>query len=184
MKIQDLSTFKIPETFRGASVIKVQLWWIVQSTFFGCSPQFMYGWRNWLLNLFGAQVGQNAKVRPSARITYPWKVSIGEGSWIGDEVVLYSLGNITIGQNAVISQRSYLCTGSHDLNSSSFAIYEKPIFIEEEAWVATDVYIAPGVTVGRGSVIGARSSVFNDIPPMKVCFGNPAKPVRGRGEES
>lgn len=180
MRVQDLSRFRLPENFRGASSVKVQLWWLVQSTFFGCSPQLMYGWRNWLLRLFGARIGKDVLVRPSVRVTYPWKVSIEDGAWIGDDVVLYSLGNIQIGSNAVVSQRSYLCTGGHDFTKPAFDIFEKPIVIEDEAWVATDVFVAPGVTIGRGAVIGARSSVFKDIPPMKICIGNPAMPIKDR----
>src|SRR4051812_46747933 len=115
-KCQDLSEFRLPEHFRGRPAWLVQLWWLVQSTLFGLSPQFMYGWRRFLLRLFGARIGDKVLVRPTARITYPWKVSIGNHSWIGDEAILYSLGEIEIGANVVISQRSYICTGSHDCN--------------------------------------------------------------------
>jgi putative colanic acid biosynthesis acetyltransferase WcaF len=119
-------------------------------------------------------------VRPTVNITYPWKVSIGDFSWIGDEVTLYSLGKIEIGSNAVVSQRSYLCTGSHDMEDPNFKITERPIVIEDEAWIATDVFVGPGVRVGRGAVVGVRSTVLNDVPPMVVCVGSPAKPIRPR----
>jgi putative colanic acid biosynthesis acetyltransferase WcaF len=81
---------------------------------FRTSPQFLYGWRNFLLRLFGAKIGKKVIIRPSVKITYPWKLSIGDYSWIGDDVDLYTLGEIDIGNHVVISQRSYLCTGSHD----------------------------------------------------------------------
>jgi putative colanic acid biosynthesis acetyltransferase WcaF len=158
----------------------VQLWWLVQATAFAWSPQFMYGWRRWLLRLFGAQIGSAVLIRPSVQVTYPWKLSIGDWSWIGDDAVLYCLGDISIGDNVVISQRSYICTGSHDYSLPAFNIYSKPIQIESEVWIATDVYVAPGVRIGQGSVVGARSSVFNDLPPMAICYGSPAKPVRLR----
>src|SRR5690349_13552741 len=103
--LQDLAQFRLPAAFRGRPGWFVQLWWIVQATLFGCSPQFMFGWRRMLLRLFGARVGDGVLVRPSARITYPWKVRIGAHSWIGDNAVLYSLGEIEVGTNAVISQR-------------------------------------------------------------------------------
>ncbi|PWQ98821.1 colanic acid biosynthesis acetyltransferase WcaF [Leucothrix arctica] len=177
---QDLSKFKLSSNFRGKSVFHVQFWWLIQSTLFACSPQFMYGWRRYLLRLFGAKIGKGVIIRPSARITYPWKLSIGDYSWIGDHVDLYSLGDIRVGKNAVVSQKSYLCTGSHDYQSDSFDIYQKPIVIEDEAWLATDVYIAPGVTIGKGAVIGARSSVFKDMPAGMICVGSPAVPVKKR----
>lgn len=94
--------------------------------------------------------------------------------------MLYSLGHISIGSNAVVSQRSYLCAASHDYSQKTFDIFAAPIRIEAEVWLATDVFVAPGVTIGRGSVVGARSSVFNDIPSGVVCVGTPAKAVKRR----
>jgi putative colanic acid biosynthesis acetyltransferase WcaF len=125
-------------------------------------------------------VGRGVQIRPSAIVTYPWKVEIGDYSWIGDEVVLYSLGEISVGANVVISQKSYVCTGSHDYHSVSFDIFVKKIRIEDEVWLATDVYVAPGVTIGRGAIIGARSSVFKDIPPATIAMGSPASHVGSR----
>ncbi|NRP59901.1 putative colanic acid biosynthesis acetyltransferase [Marinobacterium sp. xm-d-564] len=179
-RYQELSTFKIPVNFRGRGATYVQLWWLIQSTLFAMSPQFAYGWRRFLLRCFGAKIGKGVIIRPSVRTTYPWKLNIGDNSWVGDHVELYTLGEITIGNNAVVSQKSYLCTGSHDFKKDSFDIYAKPIVIEDEAWVATDVFISPGVTVGKGAVIGARSSVFKDMPPGMICTGYPAKPVKPR----
>lgn len=180
MKYQSLDLFSLPKDFRGRSALYVQLWWFVQATLFGMSPQFAYKWRNFLLRCFGASVGDSVIIRPSVRITYPWKVTIKDNAWIGDCVDLYSLGEITIGKNAVVSQKSYLCTGSHDYKSESFDIYAKPIVIEDEVWVATDVFIAPGVTIGQGAVVGSRSSVYHDMPAGMICVGSPAKPMRQR----
>ncbi len=177
---QQLDKFTLPKNFRGRSAIIVQLWWLVQNTLFSWSPQFLYGWRRFLLRLFGASIGKNVLVRPSARITYPWKLSIGDFSWIGDNVELYTLGEIRIGANTVISQRSYLCTGTHDSSSPTFDISAHPILIGEQVWVASDVYIAPGVELGDGCVVGARSTVLHNLPAAQICFGYPAKPVKDR----
>jgi len=177
---QDLASFSQPADFRGRSAAFVQLWWLVQSTLFACSPQFMYGWRRWLLRMFGANVGHNVLLRPSVRVTYPWKVTIGDYSWIGDDVVLYSLGEIVIENNVVISQRSYICTGSHEHNAPDFPIYARKVVVCSEAWLATDVFVAPGLKIGAGAVVGARSSVFEDLPAAMICRGNPATPIRPR----
>lgn len=177
---QNLNEFKLPDNFRGRHAFMVQLWWLVQGSLFRLSPQFMYAWRRFLLRLFGANIGKNVIIRPTVRVTYPWKVSVGDYSWIGDDVTLYSLGEITIGRNVVISQKSYLCTGSHDYTQKSFPIFAKPITIDDESWVATDVFIAPGITVGKAAVIGARSSVFSNIPAHKICKGTPAKIIKNR----
>lgn len=181
--MQSLNLFKIPKGFRGRSAFTVQLWWLVQATLFAWSPQFTYKWRNFLLRCFGAKIGVNVVIRPSVRITYPWKLSVGDNAWVGDNVDLYTLGQIIIGKNAVVSQRSYLCTGSHDYQTNTFDIFAKPIVIEDEAWVATDVFIAPGITIGKGAVIGARSSVYKNMPQGMVCIGNPAKPIKKRLEQ-
>jgi putative colanic acid biosynthesis acetyltransferase WcaF len=119
-------------------------------------------------------------VRPSVKVTYPLKVTLSDFALLGDEVVLYSLGEIEIGVNAVVSQRSYLCAASHDYTQPDFPIYSKKVCIGAQAWLATDVFVAPRVTVGDGAVVGARSSVFHDLPPMMVCVGCPAKPIKYR----
>ena len=178
--IQNLEKFVLPKNFRAKSAFVVQLWWITQSTFFAFSPQFLYGWRSFLLNLFGAKIGKNVKFRPSAKITYPWKLTVGDNSWISDNVNLYTLGEIEIGKNVVISQKSYLCAASHDYTKETYDIYERRIVIEDEVWIATDVFIAPGITIGKGAVIGARSTVLSDMPAGMICVGYPAKPIKSR----
>jgi putative colanic acid biosynthesis acetyltransferase WcaF len=178
--MQDLSKFKLPADFRGRPAWKVQAWWIVQAIFINLSPQFMYGWRRLVLRSFGATIGKCVLIRPRVHVQYPWKLSVGDYSWIGDDVILYSLGNIKIGNNTVISQKTYLCTGTHDYQSHNFPISAKPIIIEDECWLAADVYVGPGVTIGKGTVVGARSSVFTSLPAGKICFGTPAKIVRNR----
>jgi len=180
MDYQHLDQFVISPNFRGRAPFVVQLWWLVQATIFSWSPQFMFGWRRFLLRLFGAQVGINVLIRPSARITYPWKVKIGDYSWIGDDVVLYSLGAIEMGSHVVISQKSYLCAGSHNYSSTAFDIFAKPIKLEDQVWLAADVFIAPGVRIGKGTVVGVRSTVLNDLPTGMVCYGNPAVPIKKR----
>ena len=178
--VQDLSSFRIPKSFRGRSALYVLIWWTVRDTLFRMSPQPMYAWRRWLLRCFGARIGSNVLIRQTARVTYPWKLRIDDNAWIGDFVELYSLGNIHIGENACVSQMSYLCTGSHDHRRSSFDIFAKPIIVEPQAWVACDVFIGPGVTVGFGSVIAARSTLLKDAPPLAILAGHPARVIGRR----
>ncbi len=179
-KYQDLSKFTVPADFRGKSKVYTQLWWFVQSSLFKLSPKFMYSFRCSLLRLFGAKIGKGVLIRPSATITYPWKLSIGDYTWIGDESIIYNLGYIEIGSNVSIAHRVYLCTGFHDINKITFDIGEKPIKIEDEVWLPNDVFVGPGVTIGRGTVVGARSSVFGDLPEGMICYGSPARPIKPR----
>lgn len=177
---QDLSLHSVPSDYRGRSKIVVQLWWILQSSLFAWSPQILYGWRVFLLRLFGASIGKNVKIRPTVKVTYPWKISIGDNSWIGDNCVLYSLGRIDIGKNVAVAHQVYFCTGFHDIHKITFDIMQKPIIIEDECWITNDVFIGPNVRIGRGCVVGARSSVFCDLPSGMVCYGSPAKAIKQR----
>lgn len=178
--VQDLSRFRLPIGFRGRSAFTAQLWWLVQGSLFRASPDFMVGWRAALLRLFGARIGRGVRIRPTVRVRFPWRLVVGDHAWIGDDVELYSLGDIVIGANAVVSQRSYLCTGTHDYRDPGFAILAKPIFVEAESWICTDVFVGPGVTVGQGAIIAARSTLLEDAQPMMIYAGSPARPVKPR----
>ena len=182
--IQDLKAFQLPTNFRGRSAWFVQLWWLVQVTLFGWSPQVAYGWRRWLLRLFGAKIGKGVKIRSSVVVTYPWKLSIGDWRWIGESVTLYTLGEINIEENVVVSQHSYICSASHDYTAPAFDIFTRPVHIEPEVWLASDVFVSPGVRIRRGAVVGARSLVMNDLPEMMLCAGHPAKVIRARIRDS
>ncbi|OXS79117.1 colanic acid biosynthesis acetyltransferase WcaF [Domibacillus enclensis] len=182
--IVNIKIYKQSEYSRGRSNLVVLTWWFLQGTIFRFSIHNMYKWRNFLLRLFGAQIGTGVQIRSSAKFTYPWKVSIGDYSWIGDDVKFYSLDQITIGSNCVISQESYLCTGSHDIQDPHFGLITKPIVVKDGAWVASDVFVYPGVTIHEMAVIAARSTVTKDIPANEVHAGSPAKYVKKRfGEE-
>lgn len=180
MRLQDLSRFRNPDGFRGRSAIFVQLWWIVEALLVRPTPQIFFGWRRFVLRLFGARIGPGVLIRPSVRVVYPWKVSIGANSWIGDDVNLYSLGEIEIGHDVVVSQGTYLCTGSHDHLRPDFAIFARPIVVEPEAWIAAQCFVAPGVRVGRGAVVQARAVVMRDVAPGTIVGGHPAVVIGSR----
>ncbi len=160
---------------RGRPGWYILLWWLIQSIAFPLSLHNAHGFRCWLLRRFGAIIGKGVMIRPTARFTYPWKVVIGDHSWIGDDVVFYSLESIKIGSQSVISQKCYLCTGSHDFQDKIFNLIVNPINIGNGVWVASDSFIAPGVQIGANTVIGARSSVFSDIPAAVVAWGTPCR---------
>lgn len=180
MIYQRLDTFKMPDGFRGKNKFIVQIWAIVHTFIFSFSPQGLYGFRNFLLRLFGAKIGKNVLIRPSVKITYPWKLSVGDNTWIGEDCYIYNLAPITIGSNVSIAHRNFFNTGGHEYNKTTFDIFAKPIVIEDECWITSEVYISPGVTVGRGAVVGVRSMVLHSLPSGMICYGNPAKPIRER----
>jgi putative colanic acid biosynthesis acetyltransferase WcaF len=178
--LQELSRFHLPPGFRGRSAIVVQLWWIIQATLFRASPQGLYGFRRGLLRLFGAQIGTKVLIRPTVRITYPWRIKIGDHAWIGDYATLYSLAAIEIGANAVVSQHAYLCAGTHDYRSPTFDMVVKPIVVEDQAWVAARAFVHPGVRIGRGAIVGAGSVLTGSADPCCIYAGNPAKRIGQR----
>ena len=160
---------------RGRPGWYVLLWWLVQAIVFPIVPHPMNSIRCLVLRWFGAKIGKGVLIRPTARFTYPWKVEISDYSWIGDHVVFYSLDRISIGDHCVISQKSYLCTGSHDLSDRAFGLETNTIEIGHGVWIATDCFIAPGVQIGSNAVIGARSMVLKSMPAQFVCWGSPCR---------
>jgi putative colanic acid biosynthesis acetyltransferase WcaF len=180
MEYQRLDRFALPPGFRGRPAWLVQAWWLVESLLFRLSPQPLHGWRRFLLRAFGARIGHGVVLQPTVRTVYPWKLRVGDRSWIGDDVALYSLAPITIGSDSVISQRSYLCGGKHDSINVTFDTVAEPITIGDQVWVAADVFVGQGVTIGDGAVVGARSTVLSDLPAGMICFGPPAVAVKPR----
>jgi len=144
---------------------------------FRLSPRPFFGWRRFILRLFGAQVGEQVHVYPSTRIYMPWNVELGDWSALGENVYIYSLGYVVIGRGVALSYRSHVCAGSHDLSDPVLPLLKPPVTIRDGAWIGTEAYIGPGVTVGEGAVIGARAVITGDVPPMAIMAGNPARQI-------
>jgi putative colanic acid biosynthesis acetyltransferase WcaF len=161
---------------RGRPGYLILTWWLVQGVVFPLTLHSAHGIRCFILRLFGATIGKGVRIRPTARFNYPWKVTIGDYSWIGDEVNFYSLDHIRIGDHCVISQKTYLCTGSHDPCDPAFGLVTGTIEVNNGAWIAADCFIGPGVTVGDNTVVGVRSTVLKDLPREQVCYGSPCRP--------
>ena len=171
----------VPAWFTTRDKIVRLLWTIVQATIFRYSPKRWDGYRAWLLRRFGATIhGRPMILRSTVKIEVPWNITLGDNVQIGDDVRLYSLARITIGAHSIVSQYSHVCAGTHDHTDTVFPLRRVPITIGEHVWLGTDVYVAPGVTIGDGVVVGARSNVFKDLPAWKICVGSPAKPVKDR----
>jgi putative colanic acid biosynthesis acetyltransferase WcaF len=155
-------------------------WMLGGATLFRCSFHNWYGYRRMILRAFGARVGPRVRVRPTVHIEMPWNLDLGEAAIVGDHAILYSLGTITLRPFSMVSQYAHLCAGTHDHTKRSLPLLCPPITIGRDAWVAADAFIGPGVTVGDSSVVGARASVFKDVPPDVIVGGNPAKVLKTR----
>jgi putative colanic acid biosynthesis acetyltransferase WcaF len=173
----DLSIYKEDKPF----FIKRIIWTVINRTIFRCIIGGKLSFvRNGILKVFGAKFKGSALIYPSVTIFAPWNLEVGQHSCVGPRVELYSKDKIIIGRNTVISQGSYICTASHDISKLLLPLVTKPITIESGAWVAADVFIGPGVTVGEGAIVGARAAVFKDVKPWTVVGGNPANFIKMR----
>lgn len=157
-------------------------WGVVQSTLFRWSPRALHGFRAALLRLFGAQIARKGHVRifPTVTVVFPWKLNLEARSMVGPRVRIYNLAPVSIRRGANVSQDCHICAGSHDYSRWSMPLIAKPIVIGENVWVAAEVFVGPGVSIGELCVVGARSVVVKDLPPRTLCAGNPCRVIRDR----
>lgn len=173
----DLSKFRKTVHF---PIVYRLAWSLVQCTAFKYSPRCAWSWRRLLLRLFRARVARGVRIDRTCIIFNPRNISIGRNCWIGPANELYSAGSITIEDNVALAQHVLLYTASHDLSDPLFPTITAPIVIRSQSWLAACTFVGPGVTIGEGAVLGARSSAFRDLPPWTVCVGTPAKAIRPR----
>lgn len=158
--------------------------WAVAHPLFAFSPRLLWGWRRFLLRLFGARIGREVHIYPSARIAIPWNLSIGDQSAIGDGAIVYSLGHISLGERVTVSQGAHLCAGTHDYRDPAMPLLKLPIVIENDAWICADAFVGPGSRVGTGAIVGARCVVTKDVEPGAIMIGNPARLLRRRSDRA
>lgn len=157
------------------------VWQFVWILLFRYSPKPLHGWRSFLLKCFGAHVGKGTHIYPGVKIWAPWNLVLMDECGIASGANLYSQGKISIGKRSVISQGVYLCAGTHDYTKKGFPLITKPINIGNYAWVAAEAFVHPGINIGDGCVIGARSVVTKSMPAWMVCTGHPCKSIKERG---
>jgi putative colanic acid biosynthesis acetyltransferase WcaF len=164
---------------RGRSLLGEATWLVAQALILA-SPLPGSRLRAWLLRRFGAHVGQHVTIKPGLRVKFPWRLHVGDHSWIGEDVWIDNLADVRIGDHCCISQGVYLCTGNHDWSRPSFDLVVQPISIESQCWLAARSVVGPGVTVQEGAVLGLGSVAARDLEAWQVHVGTPAAPVRPR----
>lgn len=155
-------------------------WDVFAFLLFRFSPKPFHAWRSFLLRCFGAKVGSGVHVYPGVNIWAPWNLELEDECGIASGATLYCQGKITVGRQAVISQGAYLVTGTHDYTKVGFPLITMPIHVGDQAWIAAEAFVHPGVTIGEGCVIGARSVVTKNMPDWMVCAGHPCIPIKIR----
>ena len=176
----DLARFSNKSFDRGASRFKEALWVLIRVLFFAPPWPLPSALRVFWLRLFGAKIGRGVIIRSRVNIHFPWRLEIGDCVWLGEECWLLNLAPIKIASHVCVSQRAFLCTGSHDYTLPAFDLIAKPISIEAGAWIGACGFVGPNVTVGTHAVLTAGSFTGKNLEPFGVYQGNPAVLVRTR----
>jgi len=160
------------------------LWNVIYLVLFRVSPRPCHAWRALLLRAFGAKLGRGCHIYPGTVIWAPWNLICDDEVGVGDRAILYNQAPIHLGKRVVISQGAHLCTGTHDYTSRGFPLVAYPITVGDHAWIAAEAFVHPGVTIGEGAVLGARSVAVRDLEPWTVYGGHPAKPIKPRNRQA
>jgi putative colanic acid biosynthesis acetyltransferase WcaF len=175
----DIASNRSAQKYAAGEIVRRVLWG-VGAVVFRWTPRLLYGTRNALLRLFGAEVGADVRIHPSATIYFPWNLTVGDWSAIGEDAMIYNLGPITIGEKVTVSQRAHLCAGTHDHTDPAMPLQKPPIVVEDQAWICADAFVGPGVTVEEGAVVGARAVAVKDVADWTIVGGNPAEKIKER----
>ena len=133
-----------------------------------------------MLRAFGARIGRGAVLKPHLRIKFPWRLRLGDHVWLGEGVWIDNLAPVDVGSHVCVSQGAYLCTGSHNWGSPTFDLIVRPIRIADSAWICARATLAPGTTVGEGTVVALGAVAAGELLPWQVYAGVPAVAVRPR----
>jgi putative colanic acid biosynthesis acetyltransferase WcaF len=176
----DLSRYSPGKFNRGAGVVKEALWLVVSLVLFRLCPFSFSALKCSVLRAFGAKIGRNVTIKPQVKITFPWKLVVGDHVWLGEECWLLNLERIVIGSHVCISQRAFLCTGSHNFKRATFDLITQPIRLEDGVWIGAGGWVGPGVTLGAHAVLTAGSVATKNLAANGIYRGNPAMLVRQR----
>lgn len=156
-------------------------WNIAHFLFFTLLPDYGFNKiRIVILKIFGAQVGFTNQIPASVNILKPWKLVMEKNSCLSKGCDVYNFALVLLKANSIISKNTHLCTATHEYEKVGLPLTSAPITIGENVWIAADCFIGPGIVIGEGCVVGARSLVLNDLEPWMVYAGHPAKALKPR----
>ena len=164
----------------GAGWLKRILWFYTNALIFKTSFFPSSNLKVFLLRLFGAKIGRKAVFRHRLNIKYPWFLTVGDFSWIGEEVWIDNLVPVKIGANVCLSQGAMLLTGNHNYSKSSFDLITDGIVLADGVWIGAKAIVCPGISVGEQAVLTAGSIATKNMEAYFVYQGNPAIKTRKR----
>jgi len=175
----DLTLFQNKE-YQPGSILKRLTWYIANRIFLNTSILFPSAFKSWILRLFGAKIGIGVVIKPKVNIKYPWFLEVGDYCWIGENVWIDNLAQVSIGSHVCISQGAMLLTGNHDYKKFSFDLITGEIILEDGVWIGAKAVVCPGVTCKSYSVLSVGSVATKDLESYTIYQGNPAHEVRKR----
>ena len=164
----------------GAPLWKQLLWFYVGSGLVMSYWLPFSGLKVKLLRAFGAAIGSDVRIKPGVQVKFPWRLSVGDSCWLGEQVWIDNLAPVTLEHDVCLSQGVYLCTGNHDWSQPTFDLCIGHIYIEHSAWIGAKAVVGPGVTVGAGAVLGLGSTASRSLNSWTIDAGHPAEPIKQR----
>lgn len=176
----DLNSFSGSNFNKGANYITIIIWYFVNALFVRASWNPFMGIKIWLLRLFGAKIGRGLVIKNNVTIKFPWKLTLGDNVWLGENCWIDNLDHVTIGSNVCISQGALLLTGNHDYTIYNMPYRNAPIRIEDGAWIGAKAVVCPGVTAHENSILTVGSIATKEMEKDGIYQGNPAQKIRER----
>lgn len=175
----DIAANRRARKYSKAELTRRVLWGFGQ-ILFRLSPRPCFGWRRFILRCFGAKLGQEVNTYASTRIYFPWNLTAGDWSAIGENAFIYNLGPVTLGAKVTVSHGAQLCAGTHDYTLPDLPLMKPPIVIKDQAWICAGAFVGPGVTVGEWAIVGACAVVMKNVEPWNIVAGNPCRVIKKR----
>lgn len=166
--------------YHPGSVSKRCTWYVFSLLFFENGLPWPSAMRMGILKLFGARVGKGVVIKPRVRIKYPWKLSLGAHTWVGEGVWIDNLDQVDIGAHCCVSQGAFILCGNHDYTKPTFDLITASVSMEDGSWAGAKSLLGPGAVLRKEAVLAAGSVGLGELEAHKVHQGNPAKVVRDR----
>lgn len=175
-----LDQYTIKDYSPGAPAWKQLLWFFIGDAIVQSRLLPISSLKVWVLRSFGASIGQGVRIKPGVQVKFPWRLTIGNHCWIGENVWIDNLAPIVLEDHICVSQSVYFCTGNHDWTAPTFDLQVAPITVRSGSWLAARSTIAPGVEIGEGAVLSLGSVAVKSLAPWTIYAGNPAVAIKPR----
>jgi putative colanic acid biosynthesis acetyltransferase WcaF len=170
-----------PGDYHPGRPFVVRAVWLIVEALVLLNPVIVsYPLKRGLLRLFGARIGEGVLIKPGLHVKYPWRLTVGDDCQLGERAWIDNMEDVVLASDVIVSQGAYLCTGNHDWTDPVMPLAPRPINVEHGAWIGAFAKVAPGTTIGTGSVLSLGAVALSDTEPWGIYAGNPAVRVGTR----